>query len=260
MGPREERRSPGRPRVAGAPRRPRIRLSCARACAREPSSTRRSSPCRPRPDRHCPWVRGACRGSVPSWPCCSPRPLRSGGSSHIHSSDERGGLMMSGKDEAAIPLGVAPSSPARVRVPDGISPASPQWQQGTAARILPAKPAVKKPWVPKIWIIFAVIGLLLLLTPSIVTFLINLGPGDHSDTGDGSYWLPGLLLLPCLLLGVASVFLALCVGIGEWVAWVWTARQQSVLSVRMFIIPPVVIVAFYFVTRFCVGILSDLGI
>mgnify|MGYP001694761221 CR=1 FL=1 len=168
--------------------------------------------------------------------------------------------MMSGKDEAAIPVGVAPSSPARVRVPDGISPVSRQWQQGTAARILPAKPAVKKPWVPKIWIIFAVIGLLLLLTPSIVTFLINLGPGDHSDTGDGSYWLPGLLLLPCLLLGIASVFLAFCVGIGEWVAWVWTARQQSALSARMFIIPPVVIVAFYFVTRFCGATLFNLGI
>lgn len=81
VGPREERRSPGRPRVAGAPRRPRIRLSCARACAREPSLMRRSSPCRPRPDRHCPWVRGACRGSVLSWPCWPPLPLRYGGGS-----------------------------------------------------------------------------------------------------------------------------------------------------------------------------------
>ena len=53
-----------------------------RPSAREPSSTRRSSPCRPRPDRHCPWVRGACRGSVPSWPrCCRLRPLRYGGGS-----------------------------------------------------------------------------------------------------------------------------------------------------------------------------------
>ena len=82
VGPREERRSPGQPRVAGAPRRPRIRPSCARACAREPSSTRRSSPCRPRPNARCPWVRGACRGSVPSWPrCCRLRPLRYGGGS-----------------------------------------------------------------------------------------------------------------------------------------------------------------------------------
>lgn len=168
--------------------------------------------------------------------------------------------MMSGKDEAAIPVGVAPSSPARARVSEGISPASPQWQQGTAARILPAKPIVKKPRVPKIWIIFAVVGLLLLLAPSIVTFLINLGPGDHSDNGDGQYWLPGLLLVPCMIFGLLTVFLAFCVGIGEWVAWVWTARQQNALSARMFIIPPVVIVAFYFVSRFCVGILSDLGI
>ena len=57
--------------------------------------------------------------------------------------------MMSGKDEAAIPVGVAPSSPARARVSEGISPASPQWQQGTAARILPAKPIVKKRGFPK---------------------------------------------------------------------------------------------------------------
>lgn len=34
MGPREERRSPGQPRVAGAPRRPRIRPSRAPARAR----------------------------------------------------------------------------------------------------------------------------------------------------------------------------------------------------------------------------------
>ena len=81
VGPREERRSPGQPRVAGAPRPPRIRPSRARACAREPGSTRRSSPCRPRPDRHCSWVRVACRGSVPSWPCWPPLPLRYGGGS-----------------------------------------------------------------------------------------------------------------------------------------------------------------------------------
>ena len=168
--------------------------------------------------------------------------------------------MISGKDEVAIPMGVASSSPARVRMPDGISPVSRQWQQGAAARIPPAKSTVKKLWVPKIWIIFAILGLLLLLTPSIVTFLINLGPGDHSDNGDGQYWLPGLLLVPCMIFGLLTVFLAFCVGIGEWVAWVWTARQQNALSARMFIIPPVVIVAFYFVTRFCVGILSDLGI
>ena len=34
MGPREERRSPGQPRVAGAPRRPHTRPPCARVCAR----------------------------------------------------------------------------------------------------------------------------------------------------------------------------------------------------------------------------------
>lgn len=57
------------PRVAGAPRRPRILPPCARACVREPTSTRRSSPYPPRPDAHCPWARGALRGSGPS---CGP--------------------------------------------------------------------------------------------------------------------------------------------------------------------------------------------
>lgn len=147
---------------------------------------------------------------------------------------------MGGKDEAAIPVGVARSNPARGRVPDGVSPAPVGLQQGIAVRIPPTKPVTAKPWVPKIWIACAALGLLTLLVPSIVTFLINLRPGDHSDNGDGLYWLPGLLLLPCLLFGIPTVFLAFCVGIGEWVAWVRTARQQNELSVRMLIIPPVV--------------------
>jgi len=80
VGPREERRLPGQPRVAGAPRRPRIRPPCVRAYVREPTSTRRSSPYPPRPNARCPWVRGAFCASGPSWPpCCSPRPLRYGG-------------------------------------------------------------------------------------------------------------------------------------------------------------------------------------
>ena len=168
--------------------------------------------------------------------------------------------MMSGKDEAAIPVGVAPSSPARARVSEDISPASPQWQQGTAVRMLPEKPIVKKPRVPKIWIIFAVIGLLLLLAPSIVTFLINLGPGDHSDNGDGQYWLPGLLLVPCMIFGLLTVFLAFCVGIGEWVAWVWTARQQNALSARMYVVPPVIMVIGYILVRLSMFAIGSLDI
>ena len=101
---------------------------------------------------------------------------------------------------------------------------------------------------------------MLLLAPTIMTFLIDLGPGDHSDNGDGQYWLSGLLLVPCMIFGSLSVFLAFCVGIGEWVAWVWTARQQNALSARIFIIPPVVIVAFYFVARFCAATLFNHGI
>lgn len=82
VGPREERRSPGQPRVAGAPRRPHTRPPCARAYEREPTSTRRSFPYPPRPNARCPWVRGAFRASWPSWsPCWPPLRLRYGGGS-----------------------------------------------------------------------------------------------------------------------------------------------------------------------------------
>lgn len=168
--------------------------------------------------------------------------------------------MMSGKDEAAIPVGVAPSSPARARVSEDISPASPQWQQGTAVRMLPEKPIVKKPRVPKIWIIFAVIGLLLLLAPSIVTFLINLGPGDHSDNGDGQYWLPGLLLIPCMFFGPLAIFLAYCIGIVEWVMWVREAHRQRAESTRMYVVPPVIMIVGYILVRLSIFALASLDI
>lgn len=168
--------------------------------------------------------------------------------------------MMSERDGGIAPAGSAPIDHAGALGPRDVSPVSPQWQQGMVVRMPPAKPIVKRPWVPKIWVIFAVIGLMLLLAPTIMTFLIDLGPGDHSDNGDGQYWLSGLLLVPCMIFGSLSVFLAFGVGIGEWVAWVWTARQQNALSARIFIIPPVVIVAFYFVARFCAATLFNHGI
>lgn len=168
--------------------------------------------------------------------------------------------MMDEKDQHVMPAGVVTAGPTQAGTPRGVLP-NPAWpQQVMVLQPPPTQPLPKKPWVPKIWIIFAVLGLLLLLAPSIVTFLINLEPGDHSDNGDGLYWLPGLLLLPCLLFGIPTVFLAFCVGIGEWVAWVRTARQQNALSARIFIIPPVVIVAFYFVARFCAATLFNHGI
>lgn len=168
--------------------------------------------------------------------------------------------MMSERDGGIAPAGSAPIDHAGALGPRDVSPVSPQWQQGMVVRMPPAKPIVKRPWVPKIWVIFAVLGLLLLLAPSVVTFLINLSPGDHSDNGDGQYWLSGLILVPCMIFGLPALFLAFCVGIGEWVVWVWTAHQQHVLSARMFIIPPVVIVVGYILVRLSAFALASLGI
>ena len=83
---------------------------------------------------------------------------------------------------------------------------------------------------PQIWILFAVIGLLLLLAPSIMTFLINLEPVDHSDNGDGQYLLSGLLLIPCALFGLPTVLLAYCVGIAKRVMWVRAAGPHQTMS------------------------------
>lgn len=107
--------------------------------------------------------------------------------------------MMDEKDQHVMPTGVAIAGPAQNGVPRGVLPNHAWPQQAMVLQPPPTQPLPKKPWVPKIWIIFAVIGLLL-LAPSVMTFLINLEPGDHSDNGDGQYWLSGLLLIPCMLL------------------------------------------------------------
>lgn len=168
--------------------------------------------------------------------------------------------MMDERDQHVTPTEAVTTGPTQDGAPCGVPP-HPAWpQQAMVLQPLPRRPLPKKPRVPQLWIIFAVIGLMLLLAPSVVTFLINLSPGDHSDNGDGQYWLSGLILLPCMIFGLLALFLAFCVGIGEWVVWVWTAHQQHVLSARMFIIPPVVIVAFYFVARFCAATLFNHGI
>ena len=167
---------------------------------------------------------------------------------------------MGGKDEAAIPVGVARSNSGKGRVSDGVSPAPAGLQQGIAVRIPPTKPITKKPWVPKIWIACAALGLLTLIVPSIVTFLINLRPGDHSDNGDGLYWLPGLLLLPCIFFGLLAVFVAYCVGIAEWVMWVRAARRQHAVSTRMYVVPPVIMVIGYILVRLSMFAIGSLDI
>ena len=168
--------------------------------------------------------------------------------------------MMDEKDKHVMPAGVATAGPTQDGVPHGVLP-NPAWpQQAMVLQPPPTQPLPKKPWVPKIWIIFAVIGLLLLLAPSVVTFLINLGPGDHSDNGDGQYWLSGLLLIPCMLFGLPTVFLAYCVGIAEWVMWVRAARRQHAASTRMYVVPPVIMVMGYILVRLSMFSIASLDI
>ena len=129
-----------------------------------------------------------------------------------------------------IHVGVAATGTTHDGVPHGVLP-HPAWSK--RAMVLqppPTQPLPKKPWVPKIWILFAVIGLLLLLAPSIMTFLINLEPVDHSDNGDGQYLLSGLLLIPCALFGLPTVLLAYCVGIAKRVMWVRAAGPHQTTS------------------------------
>ena len=167
---------------------------------------------------------------------------------------------MSERDGGIAPAGSAPIDHAGALGPRDVSPVSPQWQQGMVVRMPPAKPIVKRPWVPKIWVIFAVLGLLLLLAPSVVTFLINLSPGDHSDNGDGQYWLSGLILVPCMIFGPLAIFLAYCIGIVEWVMWVREAHRQRAESTRMYVVPPVVMIVGYILVRLSIFALASLDI
>ncbi len=167
---------------------------------------------------------------------------------------------MDEKDKHVMPAGVATAGPTQDGVPHGVLP-NPAWpQQAMVLQPPPTQPLPKKPWVPKIWIIFAVIGLLLLLAPSVVTFLINLGPGDHSDNGDGQYLLSGLLLIPCALFGLPTVLLAYCVGIAKRVMWVRAARRQHAASTRMYVVPPVIMVIGYILVRLSMFAIAGLNI
>ncbi len=168
--------------------------------------------------------------------------------------------MMDERDQHVAPTEAVAAGPTQDGVPCGVSP-HPAWpQQAMVLQPLPRRPLPKKPWVPKIWIIFAVIGLMLLLAPTIMTFLINLEPGDHSDNGDGSYVLTGLLLIPCMLFGPLAVFLAYCVGIAEWVMWVREARRQRAESTRMYVVPPVIMIVGYILVRLSIFALASLDI
>lgn len=52
-----------------------------------------------------------------------------------------------------------------------------------------------------------------------------------------------------MLFGVATVFLACCVGIAEWVMWVWAAHRQHAVLTRMYVVPPVIMVIGYILVR-----------
>ena len=66
---------------------------------------------------------------------------------------------------------------------------------GPGCAPVPAHHVRRKPRIPKIWLIFALIAILVIVSPTILKFLLDLQPGDHTDNGDGTYWLYGLHLV-----------------------------------------------------------------
>ena len=168
--------------------------------------------------------------------------------------------MMDERDQHVTPTEAVTTGPTQDGAPCGVPP-HPAWpQQAMVLQPLPRRPLPKKPRVPQLWIILAVIGLLFLLAPTIVTFLIDLEPGDHSDNGDGSYVLTGLLLIPCMIFGPLAIFLAYCIGIVEWVMWVREAHRQRAESTRMYVVPPVVMIVGYILVRLSIFALASLDI
>lgn len=198
--PREERGSPGPARVAAAPRRPRTRPPRASPPVRAPSWTRRSLRCPlprvPPGRRRGVEARGWSRWSFP----CSPSwPSRCGGGPEPDRLGRRDSTMNNhpGTLHGRVPDAGIPQPVPGVGGPN----AAVQWQPVQAPRVARDPVARRKPKQPKLWIIFGGIGVFLLSVPDIATFLIDLRPGDHTDNGDGLYWVSGILLIVTVLPG-----------------------------------------------------------
>ena len=117
------------------------------------------------------------------------------------------------------------------------------WQPGYVPPTLPARRVRTKPRVPKIWLIFALLTILLLVSPAIVKFVLDLQPGDHTDNGDGTYWLYGLHLVFVIFTAPPLVALTLCVVITEGVMWMVDEWRIHGITVRLWLLPLLVVAA-----------------
>ena len=97
--------------------------------------------------------------------------------------------------------------------------------------------------VPKIWLIFALLTILLLVSPAIVKFVLDLQPGDHTDNGDGTYWLYGLHWVFVIFTAPPLVALTLCVAITEGVMWMVDEWRIHGITVRLWLLPLLVVAA-----------------
>ena len=70
------------------------------------------------------------------------------------------------------PMGLIQSPPGPGRPVSDMA-----WQPGYVPPTLPARRVRTKPRVPKIWLIFALLTILLLVSPAIVKFVLDLQPG-----------------------------------------------------------------------------------
>lgn len=85
--------------------------------------------------------------------------------------------------------------------------------------------------------------ILLLVSPAIVKFVLDLQPGDHTDNGDGIYWLYGLHLVFVIFTAPPLVALTLCVAITEGVMWMVDEWRIHGITVRLWLLPLLVVAA-----------------
>ena len=112
---------------------------------------------------------------------------------------------------------------------------------GPGCAPVPAHHVRRKPRIPKIWLIFALITTLVIVSPTILKFLLDLQPGDHTDNGDGTYWLYGLYLVFVLFTAPPLVALTLCVAIMEGVMWMVDEWRIHGITVRLWLLPLLVV-------------------
>ena len=96
---------------------------------------------------------------------------------------------------------------------------------GPGCAPVPAHHVRRKPRIPK----------------TILKFLLDLQPGDHTDNGDGTYWLYGLHLVFVLCTAPPLVALTLCVAITEGVMWMVDEWRIHGISVRLWLLPLLVV-------------------